>query len=98
MRESLYDTIEELDVTIYDSRSIKWSTFTFDNGYYKHRITEYEILRPYLISSQYYGNVNYEDIILLINNIQDPFEIVVGTEIKIPKIEDIRSFIALHRK
>ena len=83
---------------ILDSRSLKWRDFQFTNGYTKHYITESELLKPYLISYAYYDTPEYEDEILLINNIQDPYEVVPGTEIKIPKVQDIRQFILDHTK
>ena len=94
MKEKIYSILETSDgVDILDSQDVDWSSFEFTNGYYTHHVTEHECLRFYLISSAYYGTVDYEDILLLVNNIEDPFEMVIGSEIKIPKLQDIKSFI-----
>ena len=99
MREKVYDTlIDSSDYTILDSRSIDWSKFTYTNGWYTYRVTNNDKLKPYMISYAYYGDVAYEDIILLLNNIEDPFEIVIGSELKIPKLSDIKQFILDNRK
>jgi len=98
MKEKVYKILETSDdVDIFDSQTVDWSKFEFTNGYTKHNVTTTEILRFYLVSSAYYGNVDYEDILLLINNITDPFEMAAGSEIKIPKIQDLKTFIYQNR-
>lgn len=99
MRENLYSTIQtEEGVYIYDPMSIDWKSFEWTNGYTKHFISREEIAKPYLISLAYYGSIDYEDIILLLNNIANIFDVVVNSEIKIPKIQDIKTFILRYRK
>lgn len=99
MRELIYEKLEDTpDYTIYDARTIDWSTFTFTNGWYTYIVTELDLLKPYMISFAYYNDISYEDIILLVNNIEDPFEMVVGSELKIPKLDDIKSFILVNSK
>jgi hypothetical protein len=90
--------LDTSDYTIFDSRSINWGNFEFTNGYKKHFITQDQILKPYLISLGYYNVIDYEDEILLINNIADLYEVVVGTEIKIPDINDLKQFILNNSK
>jgi len=98
MRENLYKQIQTLDGTwLYDSTSVDWSKFEWNYGYTKHYISKEEIAKPYLISYSYYGAINYEDIILLVNNISNIFEVVIGSEIKIPDIRDIKTFVLKHR-
>lgn len=98
MREQIYDILESYPETILDSRSIDWSKFEYNREYILHNITEDEIMRPYLISTRYYGSIKYEDILLLLNNIEDVFEIVPGSELIIPDEQDIRDFIVKNRK
>lgn len=93
MREKLYELIQEDPIPVYDPCTVDFSTFEWTNGYYNHKITRKEIEKPYMISYQYYGSSAYEDIILLINNIPDIFEVPSGTEIKIPKLTDLKTFI-----
>lgn len=99
MIQSMYSKLEDSsDYTIIDSRSVNWSAFEFTNGFKRHFISADEILKPYLISSQYYSTVEYEDEILLINGIADPFELVPGVEIKIPDLNDLKTFILNNTK
>ena len=99
MREKIYDTkVATPEYTILDPCSIDWSTFAYTNGWYTYYVTQSDTLKPYMISYAFYGDVIYEDIILLLNNIEDPFEMVVGSEIKIPKLDDLKTFILAHRK
>lgn len=99
MRENLYTQFETEDgVLIFDSTSVDWSKFEWTNGYIKHFISTEEIAKPYLISYYYYGSIIYEDIILLINNIANIFDVVPDSEIKIPTVADIKTFILKYRK
>jgi len=93
---SLLTTTQDID--IYDPTSINWKTFTWASGYYTHSLTEIEILKPYLISYSYYETVAYEEIILLLNGIQDIWAVVPGTEIRIPKLDDLRNFLIKNKK
>ena len=98
MRENIYKQFQTSDGTyIYDSTSVSWSKFDWANGYIKHYIASDEIAKPYLISYAYYGTIDYEDVLLLINNIANIFEVVPGMEIKIPFITDIKNFILKYR-
>lgn len=100
MRETIYSTIdtEQDSIVAFDSMSCDFSTFLWENGYYAHKITSFEILKPYLISLAYYGTVIYEDMILLVNNIDDIFNVYPGAELKIPKLDDLKKFILANRK
>jgi len=99
MREKVMSILDNSNnIEIRDPSSIDWSKFSWENGFIKHRITRYEVMKPYLISSAYYGTTAYEDIILLVNNIQDIFEVVPEEEIRIPKLVDIKNFIYQNRK
>jgi len=93
MREKIYTIIQEDPVPIYDPGSVDFSKFQWTNGYYNHKLTKSEIEKPYLLSYQYYGSLEYEEIILLVNNIPDIFEVPTGTSIKIPKLVDIKTFL-----
>ena len=94
MRETVYTILGTESIMKYNNPcSCDWGSFPWTNGYFTHRISKREIERPYLISSQYYGTVDYEDVILLINNIAHIFDVVPGTELKIPKIQDLRKFL-----
>lgn len=99
MRYDLMNKIgDDNDITFYDPRSIDWNKFTFPNGYYKHILTSVDILKPYMISYKYFKTIAYEDFILLSNHIGNIFDLRAGIEIKIPKIEDIRTFLLENKK
>ena len=99
IRYSLQNTIEENDdYTIYDLTTLDMSKFKFTNGYYTHTLTQQERIKPYMISYVYYGSVTYENLILLINNISDIWELPVGTKIRVPKLDDLKKFLKDNRK
>jgi hypothetical protein len=98
MIETIYTTMETDPEMIYNPMSVDFSKFEYTSGYYNHRLTQIEIEKPYLLSLQYFGEVSFEDIILLINNIPDIFEVPVGTEVKIPKLQDVQSFLLGYNK
>jgi len=99
MRHKLMTEIEETDgIIVYDTQSIDWTTYDWTQGYTKHFITEQEILKGYLIAYNYYRDVNYESIIFLLNNISDPWDIIVGTELRIPTLSNLQTFISENSK
>lgn len=94
MIQNIYDKIfDSSDYTIIDPRSINWSQFIFTNGFTKHFVADDEILKPYLISYRNYSTVDYEDELMLINGISDPYELYVGAELRIPDLNDLKQFI-----
>lgn len=95
---SILSTEVSENIVIYDPMSVDFTKFTWINGYYLHKITASEIIRPYMISYAYYGTIIYEDEILLLNKVDDPFSLVIGKELRIPKIEDLKDFILKNRK
>ena len=99
MRDKVQSILSDIDNNIIrDSTSVRWKDFQWTNGYFKHKISKLEIERPYLLSQIYYQSVEYWDIILLVNNIEDVFELVPLSELYIPKLEDIKSFVLKNRK
>lgn len=99
MREIVYDILTtDNELTIYDSKSLNWSSFKFSNKYKKHTLSQEDILRPYLVSLQYYGTIDYEDVLLMINNIEDIFEVLPETEILIPELTELQNFILENKK
>lgn len=79
--------IESNDMAIYRN-NIPWQSFPFEKGYRIHYVTEGDKLRPWNISFKWYNVTTYDDIIFLINNVQDPWEIPDGYRLRIPdKVE-----------
>jgi len=94
MKEYIYDILDDKEnIIIYDPTQINWNKFIFKRGYFEHYITQKDIERIDLLSFNYYGNVDYWDIILLINNIDNIFSVRTGSIIKIPHLQDIKDFI-----
>jgi hypothetical protein len=99
MREKVQLVLDDTDGNVIrDSTSVLWKEFKWTNGYFKHKIFKVEIERPYLISQAYYGTVDYWDIILLLNNVEDIFEIIPLSELYIHKLEDIKQFVLDNRQ
>lgn len=99
MRELVYDILQSDDnLTIYDSRTLNWNEFKFTKKFQLHTLSADDILRPYLVSSRYYGTIVYEDILLMINDIEDIFDVLVGTEIRIPDKTEIDEFVLANKK
>jgi hypothetical protein len=99
MREKIQSILDNTDGnTIMDSTSVDYKNFKWTNGYFIHSITQKEIEKPYLISYAYYGTVEYWDLILLLNNIEDPFEIIPLSKLYIPKLQDVKQFVLENRK
>lgn len=84
------DTVN--DIEIYDIFSIKWDDFLWTDGYSVHEVSYDEVLHPELISLMYYGTDKYEDFIYLLNNIEDPLNLIPGTRLVIPSLVDIQNF------
>ena len=82
---------------VYDPTSIDWTKFKWAHGFYEHVITKQETEKFFRISGIYYGTYEYTDLIKLLNNIIDSFDIIPGSKIKLPKLEDIKQFIYENR-
>lgn len=94
MRHKIMNVLQDQDnKKLYDPTSINWNNFDWASGYYKHQINSVEVRKPYLIAYAYYQDVEYEDVILLLNGIEYAWDIVPETEIKIPKKDDLDKFI-----
>ena len=64
---------------------------SFSGGSYRHEVTEIDKYRPDLISYDYYETTDYYWVVLLANSILDPFDIEVGTILRLPFKEVIMS-------
>ena len=63
----------------------------FTSGSYYHQVTEADQHRPDLISDDYYDTTDYYWIVLFANNILDPFDLKIGTVLRLPLKETILS-------
>ncbi len=96
-----YDFLKQIGgsegVEIHNLTDTNWTEFKFYNGFIPHTVTDEEIIRPDLISHEHFNTSYYLDIILLINNIKNPFELKIGMMLKIPKYIDIKTFISEYK-
>lgn len=84
MREKVLPEIEiSEDIKIYRN-NIPWQSFPFNQGYRIHYMTDIDKLRSWNVSVLWYNSVDYDDILFLINNVQDPWNMPDGYELKIP--------------
>ena len=98
MREELQSSLTTEDnIVITDPTSVDWNSFSFDRGFNEHVITKEDIYRPYLIAEKFYQNTDLTDIILLLNNVDDVFNLQVGAKLAIPFIEDLEEFIVAQK-
>lgn len=56
-----------------------------------HYVRPDDVMRPDLISAEYYGSPNYWDIILKFNNISNPFSINEGMILRIPDLQTAKT-------
>jgi|SRR5271157_2122679 len=84
--------------SIQDPLSIDWLSFQFTGNEQKYSLTQNDIDRPDLLSYTFYGTCDYQDIIFLINNIGNLFDLIPKTIILIPDIKDLKNFMLQNRK
>ena len=89
---NIIDTINSIDVDIYDLQ-IPWHKFPYYSGYTLHYISQEDIIKTENIPYKHYKNTDYDDIIMLLNNIDDPFNIPLGLQIKIPDKTELDKWI-----
>lgn len=85
------------DIQVFGPTSIDWSSFQFNNGFKWHTLNAIEAERFYFVPIQYYGERDYEDILLFINLIPDITHLEAGQKIKIPTVEDITDFLKKYK-
>ena len=88
---------DDNNIVIRNPLSIDWGSFPYQAGYTLYKLTDFDIVKPYLISLNAYGTVDFEDIILLLNNIEDIFECIPGKEIKLPNLNELKSWLAQYQ-
>ncbi len=85
------------NIVIRNPLSIDWSSFPYESGFTLHNLTDLNIIKPYTISLEYYGSTNYEDILLLLNNIENIFDCVPEKEIKIPNFQELKTWLSQYQ-
>ena len=85
-------------VFVYDPFSLNLSDFKWQNGFQKYVVQEKDVYKFYRVSESFYGTAEYEDIILLINNIEDPFDLTPGAVIFLPDLTELKSYLLTKQK
>jgi hypothetical protein len=86
------------DIQMYDLLSIDWTSFEYINGFETRILSQQDIESFWNVSYEYFGTVKFEDILLRLNNIENPFELKIANTIYIPKEEDLKNFILKNTK
>lgn len=95
MRYDLLEKIEEEDdIEIYDLYEINWDELEYSGEIKKHEVIKQETIKPWYISYNEYGTVEYEDLLFLINNVENPLEMIPGLKLNIPTFQDIQKFVS----
>lgn len=92
------ETVNSVNVEIYDPMSLDFSDFPWKNGWQEYQVQESDIRKFYRVSANFYGTYDYEHILLLLNNIADPWEMTPGTIIYIPDLAELKSYLLKKRK
>jgi len=90
---SITSPVDTTPIFIYDVLNVDWSSFEFTNGYIVYKLTAIDVQRPWMITDRFYGSPQYEDLVYLVNHIENPLDLVVGQELKIPGVVDIVTFL-----
>ena len=69
------------------------NNFQYNDVAQKYILTSADIRRFDILINSYYGNANYDDIILWLNKIEHIADVEVGTVIYLPSKKDLTDFI-----
>jgi len=94
----ILESANPLNVEIYDPFSFDTSDFEWREGYQEHIVTQWDLFKPYRISRLFYGTIEYTDIILLLNNVSDPFKLKPGFVIYVPNLNELRQYLLTKKK
>lgn len=98
-RYEAYTFLEQSeDVDIYDPFSVNWSTFEFPAGTVRESFLAEDLEHPDNVGIRNGVPSIYWDVLLLINGIEDPFEIQVGQAVLVPPLDSIVDFIGRYQK
>lgn len=76
----------------YDPLTFPIESFSFNYPSVKYPLTSKDINRIDIAMSEYYGTPNFDDIVLWLSDIEFIYDAEVGTEIELPKRQDIEKF------
>jgi len=93
-RFDAYKKVTNNFIVEYDQLTAYFSTALLNSTPIHYKISFEEEARPDLIAKNFYGNWTMWWVIMVFNNVQDPFtELLSGTIIQIPSQDDIVSIM-----
>ena len=63
---------QENDIEIYDVLSLNFQNFTFTSQPTIYLVNSVDVLKPWFISQRFFGTVEYTDLLLQINGVENP--------------------------
>jgi hypothetical protein len=75
MRYDYYRNLEiQQDLELFDILSVDFSKFTFDSQPQYYIVTSSDVIKPWFISQKFYGTIDYTDMRLPLNGVENPLE------------------------
>ncbi len=90
--EEIYDLEDKDTINYFDILNTDWSKFEYNFPFTEHFLDKEEVNKFYLVSQRYYNTVDFEEPLYYLNQLESPFELKVGTSIKVPDIRDWNTF------
>lgn len=78
-----------------DPLSINWNQFQITTAPKYYRLTEDDSDRIWAVMAYFYGSCEYDDIILILNNVSYRMFLNPGDILFIPEKEDVNRFLSL---
>lgn len=85
---------QENDIEIYDVLSLNYQNFTFTTQPTIYLVNSVDVLKPWFISQRFFGTVDYTDLLLQINGVENPLtDMKTDMVLLIPSLQDIKTFL-----
>ena len=88
-----YVNAKDVQIPIYDWFYINTFEFKIKRKPTIHIVSKNDVRMPHQIIIENYGTYEYEDIIWLLNNIENPMNLRIGIKLILPDPEDIKDFL-----
>lgn len=95
MQKSKTERDPETQELYYDVMTFPIESFSYTQRPLKYTLVETDIMRPDLLMHRYYGIPNFDDIVFWLSNIPSVYDEEVGTDIELPRRNDVERFYAL---
>lgn len=85
---------QENDIEIHDVLSLNFQNFTFTSQPIIYLVNSVDVLKPWFISQRFFGTVEYTDLLLQINGVENPLtDMKTDMALLIPSLQDIKTFL-----